>query len=87
MTPHQQGDRRPTPRQLTYLRGLAERTGQTFTYPHTFAEARREIDRLKAAAPKAASSGGSSVSRSPTRSPKAPHDAARVRSSEITGYG
>ena len=42
---------KPTPRQLSYLRSLAERTGQTFTYPHTFAEASREIDRLKRRGP------------------------------------
>lgn len=87
MTPQPHGDRRPTPRQLTYLRGLAERTGQTFTYPHTFAEARREIDRLKVVCPE------SRVERRLERKQIAdaiaqgPADAARVRSSEITGYG
>ncbi len=38
---------KPTPRQLSYLRSLAERTVKTFTYPQTFADAGREIDRLK----------------------------------------
>lgn len=36
----------PTPRQLRYLRALAEKTGTTFTYPSTRAQASREIDRL-----------------------------------------
>jgi hypothetical protein len=87
MTRQQHGDRRPTPRQLTYLKGLAERTGQTFTYLHTFAEARREIDRLKAVRPE------SRVERRLERKQiadaiaRGPDDAARVRSSEITGYG
>ena len=36
-----------TPRQLRYLRDLALRTGQSFAYPSTAAEASREIDRLK----------------------------------------
>jgi len=39
---------RPTPRQLRYLRTLAERTGTTFTSPGTSGEASREIRRLKA---------------------------------------
>ena len=35
---------KPTSRQLNYLRALANRTGQTFTYPTTVAEASREIE-------------------------------------------
>jgi hypothetical protein len=38
--------RGPTPRQLRYLRALAEQTGTTFTQPTSSAEASREIDRL-----------------------------------------
>ena len=41
----------PTARQLTYLKGLANRTGQTFTYPKTSREASREIQRLKTVRP------------------------------------
>ena len=40
--------RSPTPRQLRYLRVLAERTGTTFTPPTSSVEASREIDRLAA---------------------------------------
>ena len=40
---------RPTQRQLAYLRSLADRTGQTFAYPHTRGQASREIQRLKRA--------------------------------------
>jgi hypothetical protein len=40
-------ERRPTPKQLAYLRTLAQRTGQTFAYPRTAAQASREIRRLK----------------------------------------
>ena len=42
---------KPTSRQLNYLRALANRTGQTFTYPRTRREASREIERLKQAQP------------------------------------
>jgi hypothetical protein len=41
----------PTSRQLRYLKGLADRTGQTFTYPKTSAEASAETDRLKGVQP------------------------------------
>ncbi len=37
----------PTTRQLQYLRSLANRTGQTFTYPKTGAHASAEIQRLQ----------------------------------------
>ena len=77
---------KPTPRQLRYLRALAERTGQTFTYPHTFAEASREIDRLKQARP---SSHAERRIERRDRRPVAtgPADAARVRDDEISGHG
>lgn len=39
---------KPTEKQLRYLRQLAERTGQTFTYPRTGRDASAEIKRLKA---------------------------------------
>ena len=38
---------KPTTRQQRYLRDLATRLGQTFTYPRTRREAAAEIDRLK----------------------------------------
>jgi Domain of unknown function (DUF4326) len=38
---------KPTPRQLRYLRFLAERSGTTFTPPKTISEAKRLIDELK----------------------------------------
>jgi hypothetical protein len=36
-----------TPRQLSYLKALAEQTGASFVYPRTRADASREIDRLR----------------------------------------
>jgi hypothetical protein len=44
-------DKRPTARQMSYLKALAERAGQTFAYPRTAADASREIGRLKTARP------------------------------------
>src|SRR6202050_5531890 len=53
-TPHQEASMTPKPpsaRQLNYLKALANRTGQTFTYPRTSRDAGREIQRLKAVRP------------------------------------
>jgi hypothetical protein len=47
MTPTPDVDRRATPKQLAYLKSLATRTGQTFAWPPTRAQASREIRRLK----------------------------------------
>lgn len=41
----------PSARQLNYLKALAIRTGQTFTYPRTSSDASGEIRRLKAVRP------------------------------------
>jgi len=41
----------PSARQLNYLKALAKRTGQTFTYPTTSSDASREIQRLKTVRP------------------------------------
>ncbi len=41
----------PSARQLNYLRALANRTGQTFTYPTTGRDASKQIQRLKAQRP------------------------------------
>jgi hypothetical protein len=40
-----------TRRQLKYLKALAERTGQTFQWPHNAAAASREIKRLTTTRP------------------------------------
>ena len=42
---------KPTDKQLSYLRALALRAGQTFTPPKTKADASREINRLRSAEP------------------------------------
>jgi hypothetical protein len=74
-------------RQLTYLKNLADRTGQTFTYPHTAAEATRAINRLKLS--KAWSRTERHVERKQIADQIAagPLDAARVREDEISGHG
>ena len=49
MTPARAEDPGPTARQLTYLKALAARAGQSFEWPRTRSQASREIRRLKAA--------------------------------------
>ena len=78
---------KPTPRQLRYLRSLAERTGQTFTYPHTFAEAGREIDRLKAVRPESRAERRIERKEIADQLATGPEDSARVREDEISGRG
>ena len=86
MDANNNGDR-PTEKQLAYLRSLANRAGQTFTYPRTRRQASREIQRLKQAHP------SSRTERSIERTDIAdaiangPTDAARLRGHEVTGYG
>ena len=76
----------PTPRQLQYLRTLAERTATTFTSPRTRGEASREIRRLEALP---------SLTRSEGRYERSALADARARlqpsstiePEEVTGYG
>jgi hypothetical protein len=77
-----------TPRQLSYLKSLANRCGQTFTYPHSAAEASQEINRLKNA--KASSRTERYVERKAIADQIAAgpiHDATRVQDDEISGQG
>jgi hypothetical protein len=78
---------KPTRRQLNYLRALANRTGQTFTYPRTRREASREIERLKQAQP------STPIERKLERKDiadavaRGQEDAPRIQPGEVTGYG
>lgn len=77
----------PTPKQLAYLRALAERTGQTFATPRTRGDASTEIQRLKAAPAE------SQLERRIERDEIADaigtgsQDSVRVTGDEVTGYG
>jgi hypothetical protein len=76
----------PTQRQQTYLRHLAERTGQTFAVPRTRRDASREIARLRSA-PRSARFERAQDRERVSRERRGELDAARVRDHEITGYG
>jgi hypothetical protein len=77
-------DQQPTGRQLAYLKALAVRTGQTFTWPQTRAQASREIRRLRAVRGSGFTFGELDAEPA-TRDAR--HDAPAVRSKEIAGYG
>jgi hypothetical protein len=47
MTPTADVNDRPTGKQLAYLKALAARSGQSFAWPQTRAQASREIRRLR----------------------------------------
>lgn len=72
-----------TPKQLAYLRSLAEQTGTTFVTPTTRSDASREIDRLRTL---------KAMGRVPfRREPSIANDSAvyatRAHPSEVTGFG
>src|SRR5450755_2266107 len=90
-TPHQEASmtaKPPSARQLNYLKALANRSGQTFTYPRTSRDASREIQRLKTVRP------SSRIELELERLDLAAEQAAReancdapIHRSEIEGYG
>lgn len=78
-------DRRPTSRQLGYLKALGERTGMTFTYPETAAQASSEIDRLSRA--ERSSRAERRADRDAVRAGLRAGPASTVRRDEIAGFG
>lgn len=82
-----QPHRKPTPGQLSYLKDLAMRTGQSFAYPRTFGEASAAIKRLEGA--KRTSRADRRRETRQVRRDMAERrgDAARVRSEETRGWG
>jgi hypothetical protein len=78
---------KPTGRQLNYLRALANRTGQTFTYPHTRRQASREIQRLKRTQPNTRIENSVIDREIADAIACGEADATRVRRDEVTGHG
>ena len=78
---------KPTSRQLAYLKSLADRTGQTFTYPQTSRQASAEINRLKHAQPSSRTERYVERKLIADQIATGPLDAARVRDDEISGRG
>jgi hypothetical protein len=83
MSPHTQSPIAPTPKQMSYLKALAEQTGTSFTVPKTRREAGSEIERLKSLK----ASRGTYV-----EMPRTPHAAEQPyateqKPGEVSGYG
>jgi hypothetical protein len=78
---------KPTSRQLTYLRSLANRTGQTFTYPRTSHQASAEINRLKHTRPSSRTEVRIERKQIADAIATRPGDSPRFRDDEIHGYG
>jgi hypothetical protein len=78
---------KPTRKQLNYLRALAKRTGQTFTWPKTMESASEEIDRLKGVKPTHRTDRRRELRDIQDDLATGRGDAARVRDDELSGYG
>jgi hypothetical protein len=78
---------KPTPRQLNYLKSLAERSGTTFAYPATKAQASREIERLKQRTPDTADQRRREREEITTDIAEASADAVRHTAEETAGHG
>ena len=83
----QMSSKPPTPKQVAYLRALAERTGQTFATPRTRREASAEIRRLKAAPAETRVERRIEHDEIADAIGTGAEDSIRVASSEIMGYG
>jgi hypothetical protein len=75
-----------SPRQLNYLKALAGRTGQTFTWPNTSRQASTEIARLKCAHPSTPIE--RAIEQNDDRpSREAAEDSVAIHGFEVVGYG
>src|SRR5450755_2080292 len=90
-TPHhtdlQRAAKQPTRRQLAYLKVLADRAGQTFTYPTAREEASLQINRLKRTEPSTRTERRAERKLIADAIASGPHDSTRVRDDELVGYG
>jgi hypothetical protein len=88
-TPHPEADmpdKPPSPKQLNYLKALALRTGQTFTWPNTARQASDEIARLKRTP--SSTPGERAIEHLEDRAAReAAQDAVAIHGCEVVGYG
>ncbi len=76
-----------TSKQISYLKSLAERAGQTFAYPQSAAQASAEIERLKGTKRSSRADRRREVSEVRYDMATRRGDAASIRAEELTGYG
>lgn len=77
----------PSSKQLSYLRSLAEQTGQTFTYPQSSSEASAEIKRLRGTRRTSRTDRRRELGEVRTDMATRRGDASSVGARELTGYG
>ena len=78
---------KPTPKQLAYLKGLAAKTGTTFAYPQTSAQASAEIKRLQQQ-PRSGAGDARRERRAVQHDLQTrPDDATAIRARDTRGYG
>jgi hypothetical protein len=87
MTNSQPHIRKPTAPQLDYLRDLAMKTGQSFSYPQSFDQARAEIRRLLGRKRLTPAERRRETFEARREAGERYGDGAAVRPSEISGYG
>jgi len=80
-------DKPPTRRQLAYLKVLADRAGQTFTYPISREEASLQINRLERAEPSTRTERRVERKQIADAIATGSTDSTRVRDDELAGYG
>ena len=86
-TDHRKAPKQPTRRQLAYLKVLADRAGQTFTYPSSREQASLQINRLTHAEPSTRTERRVERTQIADAIATGPTDSTRVRDDELTGYG
>jgi hypothetical protein len=77
----------PKPRQLNYLKDLAKKAGESFTYPQTRAKASAEIKRLLDRKSLSPAERRREAFEARSKAGERHGDAASVRRDEIAGYG
>lgn len=87
MTNSQPKPRKPTPKQLRYLKDLALRTGGSFAYPQSLEEADREIKRLRRAKRTPTADRRREARELSREMAERRGDAAAVRAHELAGWG
>ena len=87
MTEPQPHTKKPTSKQLRYLRDLAERCGESFAYPANSAQASAEIERLLGRKRSDRGEHRREVAEVRRAMSEGGGDAAAYRRSEVAGYG
>jgi hypothetical protein len=77
----------PKPKQLSYLKDLAKKAGESFTYPPTRGKASAEIKRLLGRTKLSPAERRREAFEARSRDGESYGDAAAVRDDEIAGYG